>query len=95
MRSAFKIPAKYELIVQMAKRQKYSVKEADALPRPRNYPSSIADHGGSGEPQCSYMYGGLADLRREGYSCKSPLKMTLKKESAKKERQVLNSSRDS
>ena len=53
----------------MDKRQKYSIKEK--LPS-SSVPS--AARRGHVEPQCSYMYGGLGDLRRQPYLLKSPLK---------------------
>ena len=65
----------------LEKRQRYSIKSTIPSRHPGNRSSSIAkpDSGGykaaSGEPQCSYMYGGLGDLRRETYLCKSPLQV--------------------
>ena len=66
----------------MDKRQKYSIKEKVAMDKRQKYsikekvssssaPSGKLNHN---EPQCSYMYGGLADLRRQTYLLKSPLK---------------------
>ena len=52
----------------MDKRQKYSVKgKVSSSSAPSGNLSAI-------EPQCSYMFGGLGDLRRQVYLLKSPLK---------------------
>ena len=70
----------------MEKRQRYSVKEAAPSLHNGNFPSwsATGEHSG-GEAQCSYMFGGLGDLRREIYFCKSPLKA---EESRGKKRQA-------
>lgn len=67
----------------MDKRQRYSVKEA--APSLNNLSRSVGGERSGGEPQCSFMFGGLGDLRRETYLCKSPLKVA---ESGKKKRQA-------
>ena len=55
----------------MDKRQSYSIKEAALLPEPRKLRSRKSVQV---EPECSYMYGGLGDLRRQPYIIRSPLR---------------------
>ena len=55
----------------MDKRQSYSIKEAAPLPEPRKLRSRKSVQV---EPQCSYMFGGLGDLRRQPYIIRSPLR---------------------
>ena len=76
----------------MAKRQSYSMRASgpSLLPRKKigeNCLPSGAE--GAPYPPCAYMYGGLGEMRREPYALRSPLKMTAKRESAHKRRQVL------
>ena len=61
----------------MEKRQRYCVKER----LPRNLVASSSSYCGRNstgrggrEPQCSYMFGGLGDLRRQPYLLRSPLR---------------------
>ena len=60
----------------MDKRQKYSMKEkvAPSSALRGEFPASPSRCGGAAEPQCSYMYGGLGDLRRQPYLLRSPLR---------------------
>ena len=55
----------------MDKRQSYSIKEAASLPEPRKLRSRKSVQV---EPECSYMFGGLGDLRRQPYIIRSPLR---------------------